>query len=188
VEDLEAMTGTATAMRRTAANTSKHAFAPSVPFHRLGDTTANVTLAVQSHNFSLWRAEVGSAISVHDFYVSVGAGSQTAVLVHNCGDLDSLSQSGSESDPADSGGNLTRAGRAYAKASEVFGPTSGGPSAINEAGQNALDDILTDPGTVRGVMPGGNFAGGSVFVNPSGVGAVFDGSGAFQYFGAGFAP
>jgi hypothetical protein len=84
VEDLAAMTGTATAMTPNDGNTSKHAFAPSVPFHRLGDTTANVTLAVQSHNFSLWRAEVASAISVHDFYVSVGAGSQTAVLVHNC--------------------------------------------------------------------------------------------------------
>ncbi len=35
-------------------------------------------------HFSLWRAEVVSTISVHDFYVSVGAGSQTAVLVHNC--------------------------------------------------------------------------------------------------------
>jgi hypothetical protein len=84
VKDLAAMTGTATAMTPNDGNTSKHAFAPSVPFHRLGDTTANVTLAVQSHNFSLWRAEVASAISVHDFYVSVGAGSQTAVLVHNC--------------------------------------------------------------------------------------------------------
>ena len=35
---------------------------------------------------SLWRAGVASAISVHDFYVAVGAGSQTAVLVHNCPD------------------------------------------------------------------------------------------------------
>ncbi len=77
------MTGTATAMTPNAGNTAKHAFAPSVPFHRQ-DNAANVTLAVQGHNFSLWRAEVASAISVHDFYVSVGAGSQTAVLVHNC--------------------------------------------------------------------------------------------------------
>ncbi len=84
VEDLAVMTGTATATTPNVGNTSKHAFAHSVPFHRQDNTAANVTLAVQGHNFSLWRAEVASAISVHDFYVSVGAGSQTAVLVHNC--------------------------------------------------------------------------------------------------------
>jgi len=152
----------------------------------LDGQVATVARTVQlPGNAIMWDLTVSTD---HDFYVSVGAGSQTAVLVHNCGDLDSLSQSGSQLDPADSGGNLTRAGRAYAKAGEVFGPTSGGPSAINEAGQNALDDILTDPGTVRSVMPGGNFAGAPVFISPSGVGAVFDGSGVFQYFGAGFVP
>jgi len=170
------------------ANTPKHAFAPFAPFGPRSSTASNVTLPAQRPNLDLWPGQLASETSRHDFYVSVGAGSQTAVLVHNCGDLDSLSQSGSQLDPADSGGNLTRAGRAYAKAGEVFGPTSGGPSAINEAGQNALDDILTDPGTVRSVMPGGNFAGAPVFISPSGVGAVFDGSGVFQYFGAGFVP
>ncbi len=40
--------------------------------------------------------------------------------------LDQLAASGTELDPADAGGQLTRAGRAYANASEVFGPTSGG--------------------------------------------------------------
>ena len=61
--------------------------------------------------------------------------------------VDGLLSSGAELDPADAGGQLTRAGRAYAKAGEVFGPTSGGPAAIYEAGQSALQEILTDPAT-----------------------------------------
>lgn len=114
----------------------------------------------------------------HRFFVG-----RTALLAHNCGGLDALSQSGASLDPADAGGQLTRAGRAYAKASEVFGPTSGGPSAINAAGQDALDEILTNPGTVVTEMPGGNFAGGLRFTSPDGIGAVFDPGGTFQYFG-----
>ncbi|HMK97648.1 MAG TPA: hypothetical protein VK425_08900, partial [Acidimicrobiales bacterium] len=76
-----------------------------------------------------------------------------------------------------------RAGRAYAKAEEVFGRTSGGPATINEAGQNALEEILTNPGTRQGVMRGGKFAGGAIFIAPDGVGAVFSKSGEFEYFG-----
>lgn len=117
---------------------------------------------------------------VHTYYVVAG---DEPVLVHNCGGLDALSQSGSTLDSADAGGQLTRAGRAYAKASEVFGPTSGGPSAINAAGQDALDEILTHPGTVGNTMQGGNFAGGSRFISPNGIGAVFGPDGTFQYFG-----
>jgi hypothetical protein len=97
--------------------------------------------------------------------------------------LDELATSGSELDPADAGAQLTRAGRAYAKPGEVFGSTSGGPSAINGAGQSALNEILTNPGTIRGIMQGGNFAGGPKFVSPDGVGAVFGPDGTFQYFG-----
>lgn len=65
--------------------------------------------------------------------------------------LQHLLNSGNELDPADAGGQLTRAGRAYAKAGEVFGPTSGGPAAINQAGQQALEDILANPGTTESV-------------------------------------
>ena len=114
----------------------------------------------------------------HDFYVGPGTG----VLVHNC-PIDDLAASGREPDPADSGGNLSRAGRAFAKAKEVFGPTSGGPSTINEAGQNALEDVLTTPGVRQTVVQAGKFVGGSRFVTPSGIGAVFDSGGTIQYFG-----
>ncbi|MFN8053528.1 MAG: polymorphic toxin-type HINT domain-containing protein [Acidimicrobiales bacterium] len=117
---------------------------------------------------------------VHTYYVEAG---DAAVLVHNCGGLNALSQSGSALDPADAGGQLTRAGRAFAKAKEVFGPTAGGPTEVNAAGQNALDEILTNPGTVVRTMQGGNFAGGRLFISPNGVGAVFGPDGTFQYFG-----
>jgi RHS repeat-associated protein len=99
------------------------------------------------------------------------------------GDTDALAASGSSPDPADVGGQLTRAGRAFAKAIELFGPTSGGPSAINAAGQNALNAILTNPGTIQNTMSGGIFAGGKVFISPNGTAAVFGPDGTFQYFG-----
>ena len=97
--------------------------------------------------------------------------------------LDSLAASGSELDPVDAGGQLTRAGRAYEKHSDLLPSVSGGPNVLNQAGQDTLEDILTDPATTRGVMRGGNFAGGSVFTGPNGVGAVFSPDGTFQYFG-----
>jgi RHS repeat-associated protein len=97
--------------------------------------------------------------------------------------LDSLAASGRVLDPADAGGQLTRAGRAYAKAGEVFGSTSGGPAAVNEAGQRALEDILTNPGTTSSVVQGGRFAGGLRFVSPDGIGVVFGPDGTVQYFG-----
>lgn len=68
------------------ANTSKHAFAPFAPFGPRSSTASNVTLPAQRPNLDLWPGQLASATSRHDFYVSVGAGSQTAVLVHNCGD------------------------------------------------------------------------------------------------------
>jgi hypothetical protein len=65
----------------------------------------------------------------------------------------------------------------------VFGPTSGDPSAINEAGQNALNEILTNSGTTVETMQGGRFAGELRFVSPDGIGAVFSPDGTFEYFG-----
>jgi hypothetical protein len=97
--------------------------------------------------------------------------------------LSRLSASGTEIDPADAGGQLTRAGRAYSKAGEVFGPTSGGPASINEAGQSALKGILYDKETALDPMTAGHFAGGFRFVLPDGIGAVFSPSGTLQYFG-----
>jgi hypothetical protein len=96
--------------------------------------------------------------------------------------LSRLSASGRELDPTDAGGKLTRAGRAYAKASEVFGPTSGGPASINQAGQSALKAILYNDNTVLRPMNAGNFVGGSKFVSPNGIGAVFSTNGTLQYF------
>ena len=97
--------------------------------------------------------------------------------------VDRLIASGSELDPADAGGQLTRAGRAYAKAGEVFGPTSGGPSAINEAGQSTLQEILTNPATTIVRTPAGRFAGGLTFISPDGVGVVYGLDGTLQYMG-----
>jgi hypothetical protein len=76
------------------ANTPKHAFAPFAPFGPRSSTASNVTLPAQRPNLDLWPGQLASATSPHDFYVSVGAGSQTAVLVHNCGDEPQSAQSG----------------------------------------------------------------------------------------------
>lgn len=54
---------------------------------------------------------------------------------------------------------------------------------LDEAGQELLDDILTDPRTVRSTVRGGNFPGGTRFVGPNHIGVTFDANGNFQYFG-----
>jgi hypothetical protein len=98
-EILAAMTAAATttrptACRPTSADTPKHAFALIAPFRPRNSTANNVTLPAQRHNLDLWPVGLASETSRHDFYVSVGAGSQTAVLVHNCGDEPQSAQSG----------------------------------------------------------------------------------------------
>jgi RHS repeat-associated protein len=97
--------------------------------------------------------------------------------------LEDLLATGRAVDPADAGGELSRAGRAYAKHSNLFRAVSGGPKALNAAGEGALEDILGNPKTIEGTMRGGNFAGGAVHVAPNGIGAVFSPEGVFQYFG-----
>jgi hypothetical protein len=87
----------------------------------------------------------------HDFYIDVV---NTAVLVHNC-DVQSMSDSGSAADR----NGFTRAGRAFQKhffrpgssftpptAAEFLGDTQA-PDVLNPLGQDALDDILTNPQT-----------------------------------------
>ena len=54
---------------------------------------------------------------------------------------------------------------------------------LNSAGQTLLDEILTNPQTVETPVRSGNFAGGTRFIGPNGVGATFDANGVFQYFG-----
>ena len=54
---------------------------------------------------------------------------------------------------------------------------------MNQAGQEALNEILTNPDTTTRIMETGRFAGGRVFISPSGIGAVFSPSGVFEYFG-----
>jgi hypothetical protein len=135
--------------------------------------------AVRAHaeDLTAYNLEIDG---IHTYYAG-----ETPVLVHNsCGpDVDTLSELARNLDPADAGGQLSAAGRAYAKASEVFGKTSGGPTAINDAGQYVLDEILTNPGSVRSVMNTGHFQGGTLIRSPEGVGAVFSPEGVIQYFG-----
>jgi hypothetical protein len=97
--------------------------------------------------------------------------------------LTRLAASGKEIDPADAAGQLTRAGRAYAKAGEVFGPTSGNAAAINRAGQSELEAILYNEKTALRPMTAGHFVGGVRFVLPDGIGAVFSPAGTIEYFG-----
>jgi hypothetical protein len=77
-------------------------------------------------------------------------------------------------------------GSAYQKgvSKGLWAGVSGPPSAWNAAGQDALDEILTNPGTVREPISGGNFNGGYYYVSPNGTGAAFGPSGQFVYFGS----
>lgn len=59
---------------------------------------------------------------------------------------------------------------------------------LKSAGQDLLDDILTNPRTARFPVKSGNFAGGSRYIMPDpaggrGIGATFDAKGQFRYFG-----
>lgn len=88
----------------------------------------------------------------HDFYIATTAAD---VLVHNCGDLESMSRSGSDANR----NGFTRAGRAFQKhffrqGSSFAPPTAVGfmgetqaSGVLNSLGKDALDDILTNPRT-----------------------------------------
>ncbi|WP_249358713.1 putative T7SS-secreted protein [Gordonia sp. ALPHA1B1] len=97
-------------------------------------------------------------------------------------DLDALSASGGRPSTAK---NLTVAGHNYQKHMNRPGSylEKVGGKHVNEAGQNHLDDILTSPGIRVVRKTGGNFQGGTIHIAPNGHGAVFDGSGNFQFFG-----
>lgn len=124
----------------------------------------------------------------HDFYIDTVA---TPVLVHNAScptgfDYEAASQSGMRADK----GAFTRAGREYAKhmGGNELPTVTGNPAAINSAGQDILNGILTDPGADYQPVLTGNFAGGfrvigNTVTNGRFVGATFDSNGLFQYFG-----
>ncbi|MFD8049576.1 polymorphic toxin-type HINT domain-containing protein [Streptomyces chartreusis] len=122
---------------------------------------------------------------LHTYYVLAG---DTPVLVHNstpCGpDLDALSQSGMR--PAK--GNTTHAGREYQKHMNRGDLPVVPGKQLKSAGQDLLDDILTNPKTATSPVNSGNFAGGTRYIMPDpaggrGIGATFDANGQFQYFG-----
>jgi hypothetical protein len=109
---------------------------------------------------------------------------ESRLWVHNTCDVDALSASGRFLDPADKGGMVTRAGRALQKhggrPGSAFPKAKGSPGAINQAGQDVLDDILTSPGSTA--RPGVRFPGGTDIIAPDGRGARFDSSGVFRGF------
>ncbi|WP_329410362.1 polymorphic toxin-type HINT domain-containing protein [Streptomyces sp. NBC_00704] len=121
---------------------------------------------------------------LHTYYVLAG---ETPVLVHNsggCPDLDALSQSGMR--PAK--GKTTHAGREYQKHMNRGDLPVVPGKELKTAGQDLLDDILTNPQTATSAVNSGNFAGGTRYIMPDpaggrGIGATFDANGQFQYFG-----
>ncbi|MER6032085.1 DUF6531 domain-containing protein [Streptomyces sp. NPDC001851] len=98
--------------------------------------------------------------------------------------LDGLSKSGERPDK----GKLTRAGREYQKHMNRGDLDVVPGKQLDSAGQNLLDDILTNPNTTQVPVTSGNFAGGTRYIMPDpaggrGFGATFDANGDFQYFG-----
>jgi RHS repeat-associated protein len=92
-------------------------------------------------------------------------------------------KSGSEKDPADKSGELTRAGRAQQKhgdrAGSAFDPAKGSPADKNTQGQQTLDSIVGSPDQVQE----SNGRGGTdVRQSPDGRGARFDEKGKFTGF------
>jgi RHS repeat-associated protein len=79
---------------------------------------------------------------------------------------------------------LSFAGRSYQKHMDLFQlPRVSGGRQLNQAGQELLEEILTNPGTVRSKVSAGLAAGGLRFVGPNGIGATFNAEGKFLYFG-----
>jgi hypothetical protein len=92
-------------------------------------------------------------------------------------------ESGKELDPADKGGELTKAGRNGQKhgsrPGSVFPTPTGDAESKNKQGQEVLEDIVNDPDSTT---KKGNRFGGVNVIAPDGKGAAFDSEGKFQGF------
>jgi hypothetical protein len=93
--------------------------------------------------------------------------------------LDELSAAGRVPDK----NGLTRAGREYQKHMGRGELPAVPGKQLDQAGQDLLDDILTNPGTTVHPVTSGRAAGGTRFIGPDGVGATFGSDGSFRYFG-----
>ena len=92
-------------------------------------------------------------------------------------------ESGKELDPADKGGELTKAGRAGQKhgsrEGSAFPPATGNAESKNNQGQGILEEIVNNP---ESTTTEGNRFGGTNVTAPDGRGAAFDAEGKFQGF------
>ncbi|MFD8891686.1 polymorphic toxin-type HINT domain-containing protein [Streptomyces sp. NPDC059566] len=149
-----------------------------------GDDGASVRVAAARVYEAFNETYNLTVADLHTYYVLAG---ETPVLVHNsggCPDLDALSQSGMR--PAK--GKTTHAGREYQKHMNRGDLPVVPGKELKTAGQDLLDDILTNPQTATSAVNSGNFAGGTRYIMPDpaggrGIGATFDANGQFQYFG-----
>ena len=64
----------------------------------------------------------------------------------------------------------------------LFPAAKGNPSAINRQAQDLVEDILTDPGTLKINGFRGRFGDTVEFVAPSGRGIVYNSNGKFLFF------
>lgn len=98
-------------------------------------------------------------------------------------ELDSLSKTGANIDPAAKSGKFTVAGRALQKHGSreggAYPSARGTPAQINEQGQKILDGIINTP---NASVKEGNRFGGFDVIAPDGRGARFDPQGNFRGF------
>jgi RHS repeat-associated protein len=161
---------------------------------RLQTTDGQQAVIVALRNYTATMVTYNLTIDgLHTYYVEAGT---TPVLVHNCGtgpdgliNLEKASQSGAAADR----GGYSFAGRALQKHANRVGtgvnwPRPSGvqnPAAWNEAGQNMLDDILTNPDSIAHLgygRIGGTWQDTLDVRLPSGLGARFDFNGNFSGF------
>src|SRR5690606_11289299 len=93
--------------------------------------------------------------------------------------LDQLSAAGRVPAP----GGFTRAGYVYQKHMGRGELPKVPGKQLDQAGQDLLDDILTNPGTTVHPVTSGNAAGGTRYIGPNGIGATFGPDGSLAYFG-----